>query len=730
MKHIRIVFALLLVVGIAMVGIFFVEGVTSPIIDERLANQANISLFEMFGVDVDNPGNFTLSEVPAEEDSAVTNVYIMKDGSTEVGVIYKAEIAGFNPGIIFLIGIATEDNTVQGFSILVNGETAGIGKDLLEDPLFSEQFIGMTVEETRDDGVDFVSGSTAKSTLGGINRGLETVLVYHGVNFLGQAAPIIETPEMLLERLMTEWFVGDTLTNVSADYDLGNTVTEIYEAKAGNYLIKAVFNGIDVVFDYPEKGTIILLEIENETIVNFATISTNETIGFGYDVIMDDDFPLSVVGMDINNTGIDSVAGVTITISGFNAALNDIAVFYGVNFQGMEAPVEETPEMIVTRLKTEFFSGTYTDVTSNYPDNNSVLEVLESSTGGYVITGIFKGFASDSLYMIGIDGNTVVGYGTVSTNETVGIGADLVLHPDFAAQFAGLDINALSDDGVDMVAGSTASITLDGLNKSVKEVINFYNTEISGVLDTEAPVITINEAKAITFSVDATAPSWASYATATDNQTVSSLTNDAAEVVDLGTVGTYDVTFTAIDNSGNVTTKVVTITVQAGEVAFVIVPVNENILIVLEGMDSESVAFSDEALFLDPIEGAYTGRDADMNVTSVFYFVKSDNNNYGTGNDLNYTMIQMDPVTNTVIKIVVFVANSTYTSDYATNKGTEIDAAEIAALWEGVGGLGSVDTADMDSASGTTADYTFPRFIEAIESAIAHQILYQIGGAQ
>ena len=730
MKHIRIVLSLLLVVGIAMVGIFFVEGITTPIVDERLANQANIALFEMFGVDSEDPGSFSLTEVTAEypEDAAVTNVYVMTEGSAQVGVIYKAEIAGYNPGIIFLMGVSTEDNTIQGFNILTNGETAGIGKDLLGDPLFSEQFLGMTVEETRDDGVDFVSGSTAKSTLGGINRGLETVLVYHGVNFLGEEAPIIETPDMLLERLTAEWFVGETLTNVSSEYDLGDTVTEIYEAKDGNYLIKAVFNGIDVVFDYPEKGTVILLEIENESIVNFATISTNETIGFGADVIMDDDFSLSVVGMDINSPGIDSVAGVTITISGFNSALNDIAVFYGVNFQGMEAPVEETPEMIITRLKAEFFSGTYTDVTSNYPDNNYVYEVLKSSTGGYVITGIFDGFGSDSLYMIGIDGNTVVGYGTVSTNETVGIGADLVLHPDFAAQFVGVDINVLSNNGAEMVAGSTASITLNGFNKSIEEVINFYNTEINGVLDTEAPVITINEAKVTTFSIDATAPSWASYATASDNQTVSSLTNDAAVVVDLGAEGTYDVTFTATDNSGNVTTKVVTITVQAGEVAFEIVPVPETVLPVLESMDTESVAFSDEALFLDPIEGAYTGRDADMNVTSVFYFVKSDNGGYGTGNGLNYTMIQMDPITNTIIKVVVFESNSTYAA--YLGRGTEIDSPEIAALWEGVGGLGAIDKLDMDSASGSSAQYSFPNLIEAIESAIAHQILYQIGGAQ
>jgi hypothetical protein len=37
MKHIRIVFALMLVVLIAMAGIFYVESVTTPIIENRQA---------------------------------------------------------------------------------------------------------------------------------------------------------------------------------------------------------------------------------------------------------------------------------------------------------------------------------------------------------------------------------------------------------------------------------------------------------------------------------------------------------------------------------------------------------------------------------------------------------------------------------------------------------------------------------------------------------------------
>ncbi|QVK21405.1 FMN-binding protein [Mycoplasmatota bacterium] len=577
MKHVKIISSLLVVVVICMVAIFLIEGPTSKIINERLMQEANAALFEIY------PDATGFEEVTEEypTDEAILNIFTVKEGETQVGVVYKGEVAGYNPGVQFLLGVTTDDE-VAGFKILANSETAGIGKDLIEHPDFAEQFAGVPRETMQDVGVDLVAGSTANVTLGGVNKGVKHVLTYHGVNFKGEVAVVPETEEEKIERLKSEFFPGST----------------------------------------------------------------------------------------------------------------------------------------------------FTDVTGDYPEGDIILEILEASNGGYIFTTLFNGYSLDSVYMIGIGTDGVVtGYSTLSTKETAGIGEALVMNEEFQAQFAGISVEQLKETGVDSVAGTSAPFTLEGLNESLSELASYFNKEVLGVQDTVAPELAILP-KQTEFEVGSTAPVWDSYVTATDNEDGVVVTHDAEAVVDMNVAGTYTVMYTATDTAGNYTTLTIEFVISEGAVEIVLVPVSDEVEAILATMDPEASEYSDELISDEIIKGIYTSRDADKNITSVFYDVETENGGYASNNKI---MVQFDPSINSITKVNVYVSKATYKTDsYAPNsgKGEDLDSPLIAAVWEGVAQVGQVTEADVDSVSGTTAVETFPSLIEVIDYVINYQVTNQIGGAE
>lgn len=728
MKHVRIVLSLLIVVVLAMGGIFFVEGYTTPIIQERLEREANKALYEMFEVDPENPGSFEVSKVtenyPEDTQGTVSEVYEMRDSGQLVGVIYQGNTAGINPGIIFLLAVDSETNNSVAVSILTEAETAGIGKDWLAEQSNLDKYAGQTMEFLRGDSVDTTAGVTL--TGNGLNLGIKKALNYHGVAFLGEEAA--ETPEEMIIRLKSEWFGGSELTDAGSE---GNIV-EIMETSDGGVFMRVEWTG------YSSDPSTYIIGFKDGQVLGFGSVDSTETAGLGYDLVFAPEFAQQFVDQNagaLMTNGVDLVAGSTaaVTLAGINDSLIESIGYYVVEYLGGEAPVVETPEMMVERLKDEWFNGaTLTDVYGDYDYNDYIEEVYEAD-GGYFFKGIYVGFVQTDIssYIMGIKDGKVIGFASVETFETPGIGQTLVEHPDFAAQFAGKDVSSLiGDNGVDYVAGSTAAYTLDGVNESILEVLDFYQKQILGVQDEEAPVLTVNDSRPTTFEVGSEAPNWELYVTGTDNEDDVVVVNNNADTVDFGTAGTYTVTFTATDAAGNEATPVeVVIEITDAPVEFVLIPVPAEVQTVLETMDLSTTDFHDEGITDGLIQGIYTGRDAEGNVTSVFYNTLSSN---GTWEPDNSIMVQFTPGTSTIEAINVYINFASYsTHDFAPNTGIgeNLDSPLIAAAWAGVDGTGQVTESDLDTVSGTTAEASFPGMIEAIEAVIVYQIDNSIGGA-
>jgi len=97
-------------------------------------------------------------------DSFDETVYVLRDGvvsyrigmsgGSPVGAVFVISVSGWNPGIIFLVGVDS-GGEISGLDIIQELETPGFGDSVREDS-FLGQFVGNTA------GMDFLPSGTAE----------------------------------------------------------------------------------------------------------------------------------------------------------------------------------------------------------------------------------------------------------------------------------------------------------------------------------------------------------------------------------------------------------------------------------------------------------------------------------------------------------------------------------------------------------------------------------------
>jgi len=80
--------------------------------------------------------------VISDSSSSVVSYSIAYVGNQPVGVVFEISVSGWNPGLIYLLGVDLEGE-VTGIEILTHQETPIIS-DPIEEPEFLDQFIGRT----------------------------------------------------------------------------------------------------------------------------------------------------------------------------------------------------------------------------------------------------------------------------------------------------------------------------------------------------------------------------------------------------------------------------------------------------------------------------------------------------------------------------------------------------------------------------------------------------------
>ena len=282
------------------------------------------------------------------------------------------DVTGFAP---FKVGIAVDgDGKIVSVSVPENNETAGIGADLIADQSVFGALVGQDIATAQ---IDVKAGVTLTSNA--INDALK------------QAAAACK-PE-----------AADESAAEATVYDV-----------TGMYPIK-----VAIAVD------------ENGKIVSVTVPESNETPGFGADLIADQGIFDALVGQDIATAQIDVKSGVTLTSNAINDALKLAAANYGNAATDAEAE-SATSDLMV---------GTY-DVTGIAPFKVEIV----------------------------VDGNgKIVSVTVPESNETPGFGADLIADQSIFDALVGQDIATAQ---IDVKAGVTLTSNAinDALKQAAKEV--------------------------------------------------------------------------------------------------------------------------------------------------------------------------------------------------------------------------------------------------------------------
>ena len=378
------------------------------------------------------------------------------------------DVTGFAP---FKVGIAVDgDGKIVSVSIPENNETAGFGADLIADQSVFGALVGQDIATAQ---IDVKSGVTLTSNA--INDALSQAAAAFGGAAEGEAkaydvtgfAPFkveiavdgegkitsVSVPEnnetagfgadLIADQSVFGALVGQDIATAQIDVKSGVTLTsnaindalkqaaaanetETVEPTAESAVEATVY---EVTGMYPLKVAIAV--DESGKIVSVTVPESNETPGFGADLIADQSIFDALVGQDIATAQIDVKAGVTLTSNAINDALKQAAANYGNAATDAEAE-SATSDLMV---------GTY-DVTGMYPIKVEIV----------------------------VDGNgKIVSVTVPESNETPGFGADLIADQSIFDALVGQDIATAQIDVKSGVTLTSNAIN-DALKQAAKEV--------------------------------------------------------------------------------------------------------------------------------------------------------------------------------------------------------------------------------------------------------------------
>lgn len=117
---------LLVVAGIAGLAISYVNGITSPIIEQQMIEN-KLSSFKEVYADSDEVKDETAQYLDVGTNPIISEVNVAYKGGNPVGVIYSVEPNGYGGKIQILAGFDIATKKVTAIKILSQSETPGLG---------------------------------------------------------------------------------------------------------------------------------------------------------------------------------------------------------------------------------------------------------------------------------------------------------------------------------------------------------------------------------------------------------------------------------------------------------------------------------------------------------------------------------------------------------------------------------------------------------------------------
>ena len=174
----------------------------------------------------------------------------------------------------------------------------------------------------------------------------------------------------------------------------------------------------------------------------------------------------------------------------FLAAVGSFSTFLLATAYGFTAPIiaQRIAEQATAGVKEIFPSASsIEDVSSNYNNLslagiNTIFEIKQNNQiVAYGYEAKANGYSGEitSLLVLSISDNQIIGYRTINHSETKGYGDILLANPLFNQQFVNLGFESVPD-AIDLIAGSTASVTLNSVKTIVRNVLKFHIEEVKG----------------------------------------------------------------------------------------------------------------------------------------------------------------------------------------------------------------------------------------------------------
>jgi electron transport complex protein RnfG len=478
MKHVKIVVTLTVVVLIASILVFFVEGWTTPIIDDYNFEQANIAKYEVLpslasndSLESDSSYDFT--------GTSITELIVVPGK----GYIYTAEFQGFQSIVTYMIGIDT-NGTITGYKTLIQGDTPGLGAEIVKD-WYKDQFPGTSTNDLS--GIDGWTGATI--TFGGSAASLSKVMDFHNSTFEGV---VLETPAEKLARWKTEITIEDgTFTDVSGDYDLSNGLTKVELVNDGSTDVAVIytveFAGYVAENVDPDELVeyIIAFDLATNDVIGLRVVYNGESAGIG-SIISDESFQTqfeSMLQMDALDGNIDEVAGgsAPVTYGAFRDSLNKVVTFHKVEFEGVVIVIPDPVETTDANLLLAFLgAATFTSVYADYTYVEDILNIYEVKDGtdaliGYVYYGHAKGFGVDNIeFAWGVD--------------VYGVTVDIAILNDTqswddANEYADYDGSAGLDFNTSSWLNSLEGVTLESLINTTIDAVAGVSTTTGAMIE-------------------------------------------------------------------------------------------------------------------------------------------------------------------------------------------------------------------------------------------------------
>ena len=145
-KALKLGLFLCIVAGIAGLAIAYVNDLTQPLIEQQMEAKKLNSFQEVYP-EIEEVKDESEQYLNSNTDPLLTEVHVIYQANTPVGVIYMVEPSGYNGKIQLLVGADILDKKITAIKVLSQSETPGLGSQATES-FFRSRFQGKVWENS------------------------------------------------------------------------------------------------------------------------------------------------------------------------------------------------------------------------------------------------------------------------------------------------------------------------------------------------------------------------------------------------------------------------------------------------------------------------------------------------------------------------------------------------------------------------------------------------------